>query len=145
MGLQVKTANQIKVNLYGYATGTIANVSFIDAEDNEFQQEQFQFDFLLAGTIKPVTMKLWTRTKVSGQQYQNGTKSEYSKLTVLCLQLGLFTEQKLAEAYEKGKDIDIDLGELINRKVKFKLLKPAKKRNLSQVDIKSIELVEATK
>lgn len=145
MGLQVKTANQIKVDDKGYATGTIADITFIDAEDNEFEQEQFQFDFLVEGTIKPATMKVWTRTKINGQKFVNGSTKEYSKLTVLCLQLGLCTEKELIDGYEQGKNLDIDLDKLRGKAVKFKLLKPAKMRNLSQIDIKSLELVKTAK
>ncbi|AFZ38406.1 hypothetical protein Sta7437_4986 (plasmid) [Stanieria cyanosphaera PCC 7437] len=144
MGLQVKTANQVKVN-NDYAIGIIANISFIDAEDNEFEQEQFQFDFLVEGTVKPVNIKLWTGTKISGQKYSNNSGCEYCKLTVLCLQLGLCTEAEVIEAYEQGKNLNIDLDVLKNKTVKFKLLKSAKKRNLSQIDIKSLELIKTIK
>lgn len=125
MGLKVKTANCIKIDDSGYAAGIIAYVTFLDGDENEYEQEQFLFDFLVEGTKKSVNMKVWTRTKVSGQKYQNGSKTEYNKLTVLCLRLGLFSESELVKAYENGQDLDVDLDKLKGKSVKFKLLKPA--------------------
>lgn len=145
MSLKVRTANQIKLDSLGYATGTIADITFLDADENEYEQEQFLFDFLVEGTKKPVNMKVWTRTNASGQKYQNGSKTEYSKLTILCLQLGLFSESELTEAYQNGLDLDADLDKLKGKSVRFRLLKQAKSRNLSQVDLKTIELIKTAK
>ena len=139
MALKPRTANSIKTDAHGYATATVADITLLDAYESEFEQEQFLFDFLAEGTKKPINMKVWTRTNINGEKYQSGSTSDYSKLTRLCLQLGLFSESQLSQAYSQGQDIDTDLDRLKGKKVKFKLLKPAKSRHLSQIDLKTLE------
>ena len=57
----------------------------------------------------------------------------------MCLQLGLFSESELLEAYNQGNELDVDLDQLKGQKVRFKLLKQVRNRNLSQIDIKTLE------
>ncbi|BAZ47377.1 hypothetical protein NIES4102_44230 (plasmid) [Chondrocystis sp. NIES-4102] len=139
MALKPRMANSVKTDDQGYATATLADITFLDADETEYEQEQFLFDFLAEGTKKPVNLKLWTRTNINAQKYENGSTKDYSKLTRLCLQLGLFSESELSEAYKQGKEVDTDLDQLKGQKVRFKLFKQAKNHNLSQIDIKTLE------
>ena len=141
MPLKPRMANSVKVN-NGWSTATLADITFLDAEESEYQQEQFLFDFLAEGTKKPINLKIWTRTNINAEKYENGTKKDYSKLTRLCLQLKLFKESELLTAYQKGEELDFDLDNLKGKKVRFKLLKQAKNRNLSQIDISTLEPIE---
>lgn len=139
MALKPRMANSVKLDDSGYATATLADITFLDAEETEYEQEQFLFDFLAEGTKKPINLKIWTRTNINGEKYENGSTKDYSKLTRLCLQLGLFSESELSQAYQQGTEIDADLDKLKGQKVRFKLLKRAKSRNLSQIDINTLE------
>lgn len=146
MALKPKMANSVKLDETGYAIATLADISYLEAEESEYDQEQFLFDFLAEGTKKPINLKIWTRTKINGEKYENGTSKDYNKLTRLCLQLKLFSESELVQAYKEGKDVNIDLDLLKNTKVRFKLLKPAKNRNLTQIDLNTLEpLTESDK
>lgn len=139
MALKPRMANSVKTDEFGYATATLADITFLDADETEYEQQQFLFDFLAEGTKKPVNLKIWTRTSINAQKYENGSTNDYSKLTRLCLQLGLFSELELSEAYSQGNELDADLDQLKGQKVRFKLLKPARNRNLSQIDLNSLE------
>jgi hypothetical protein len=142
MALKPRMANSVKLDDAGYATATLADITFLDADESEYEQEQFLFDFLAEGTKKPINLKIWTRTSVNGEKYENGASKDYSKLTRLCLQLGLFTESQLLQSYKQGKEIDLDLDSLKGQKVRFKLLKQAKNRNLIQIDLHTLEPIE---
>ncbi len=141
MSLKPRMANCVKVD-NGWSTGTLADITYLDTDESEYQQEQFLFDFLAEGTKKPINLKIWTRTNINAEKYQNGSKKDYSKLTRLCLQLKLFTESELLTAYQKGEELDFDLDILKGQKVRFKLLKQAKNRNLSQIDINTLEPID---
>lgn len=141
MSLKTKLANKPVLDKNGYASGVLESITFIDASDNEFDHEQFQFSFKVKGTRKEMTMNLWTSTTISGQKYDNGVDIHYSKLSQIVLKLGLICEKDLIEAYESGNDPEVDLDSLIGVKVKFKLGKAVKKGGLSQIDLSSITLV----
>ena len=141
MALKPRLANAIKIDDQGWATATIADITCLDAEENEYGP-QYQFDFLADGTKRTINLKIWSGTSISAQKYENGTNKDYSKLTRICLQLELFTESQLKKFHEQGQEPDCDLENLIDRKVRFKLLKQVKKGKLSQVDISTLELVK---
>ena len=140
MSLKTKLANKPIVDKDGYANALLESITVIDASENEFDREQFQFSFKVKGTRKEMTMNLWTGTTISGQKYDNGVEVEYSKLSKIVLKLGLIGERELIEAYQTGDDPEVDLDSLIGVKVKFKLGKAIKKGGLSQIDLNSIQL-----
>ncbi|WP_013335129.1 hypothetical protein [Gloeothece verrucosa] len=142
MALKPKMANSVKVDDHGYALATLTDITFLDSDESEYEREQFLFDFLAEGTKKPINLKLWTGTIINAERYENGKNKDYSKLTRLCLQLGLINEPDLKQAYRDGKDIDLDLDSLKGLKVRFKLLKQAKTRNLSQIDLNTLEPIK---
>ena len=139
MALKPRMANSVKIDDRGYAMATLVDITFLDANETEYDREQFQFNFLVEGTKKPVNQNVWTGTSINGEKYENGTTKDYSKLTCMCLQLGLFSESELLEAYNQGNELDVDLDQLKGQKVRFKLLKQVRNRNLSQIDIKTLE------
>lgn len=142
MALKPRMANSVKVDDQGWAIATLSDITYLDADESEYEQEQFLFDFLAEGTKKPINLKIWTKTNINAQKYENGTTKDYTKLTRLCLQLKLFSESELLEAYKKGQEVDVDLDKLKGLKVRFKLLKQAKNRNLSQIDLNTLESIE---
>ena len=142
MALKPRMANSVKTDDKGRATATLSDITYLEAEESEYEQEQFLFDFLAEGTKKPINLKIWTRTNINGEMYDNGTSKDYNKLTRLCLQLKLFSESELAQAYKEGKEVDVDLDLLKGQKVRFQLLKQARNRNLSQIDLNTLEPLE---
>ncbi len=143
MSLRTKLANKPIVDENGYASGVLENIIFLDESENDYNYEQFQFCFKVEGTKKPLTINLWTSTKISGEKWENGSGVDYTKLSKIVMKLGLITEEELIKAYQSGKDPEINLETLIGTKVKFKLVKPLKsdkKKRLSKIDLNTIEL-----
>ncbi len=143
MSLKTKLANKPIVDKEGYTSGVLKSITFIDASENEFDREQFQFSFKVKGTRKEMTINLWTGTTISGEKYDNGVDIDYSKLSKIVLRLKLISEKELIEAYQTGNDPEVDLNSLIGAAVKFKLAKAVKKGGLSQIDLSSLELVNS--
>ena len=140
MVLNPKMGNQLKIDADGYAYGELTSVTLVD--DNDFGKEQFQFDFTASATMKPIILKIWTGLTLSGLKHGDGKNRDYNKLTKLLLQLGSINESELITAYAEGKDIPITLDSLIGTKVKFKPLKSAKSKGLSQIDLSTLEVVK---
>ena len=143
MSLKTKLANKPIVDKDGFAQAVLESVTFIDADETEFDREQFQFSFKVKGTRKEMAMNLWTGTTISGEKYNNGVDIDYTKLSKIVMKLGLITEKKLIAAYETGDDPEVDLESLIGTSVKFKLTKAVKKGGLSQIDLNSLELINS--
>lgn len=141
MPLQVRMANAIKIDDQGWASATIEDITYLSAEENEYGP-QYRFDFFADGTKRTINLKIWSGTSISAQKYENGPNEDYSKLTRICLQLGLFTESQLKKFHEQGQEPDCDLEDLIGKKVRFKLLKKVKTGKLSQIDINTLKLVK---
>lgn len=141
MSLKAKIANKPKMDKKGYVSAKIQNIEKIEKEDSQFNLEQFEFTFEVEGSTKPIKMKSWTSTKISGQKWENGSGLDYTKLSILVMQLGLISKAELIKLDDEGKDPNLDLGKLIGKKVKFKLIKNLKKSRLSSPDLKTIEFV----
>lgn len=140
MTLRTKLANKPILDKEGYATGTLESITLIDASESDFDRSQFQFSFKVKGTRKDITLNLWSGTTISGEKYDNGSSIDYNKLSKIVMKLGLISEKDLIEAYQGGKDPELDLDSLIGVAVRLKLNKSAKKGKLSQIDLNSIEL-----
>jgi hypothetical protein len=142
MALNPKMANLLKLDSDGYAYGELTSVTLIDADDNDFGKEQFQFDFTASATMKPIILKIWTGLTLSGLKHGDGKDRQYNKLTKLLLQLGSINESELITAYAEGKELPLNLDTLIGTKVKFRPLKTAKSKGLSQIDLSTLEVLK---
>lgn len=145
MPLKPRMANAPKTDEQGFVVAELADITFFDADESEYDQQQYLFDFLAEGKRNTVNMKLWTGITINPHKYENGSSKEYSKLTKLMLNLGLVTEQELQQAFNTGKDIEIDLEALKGKQVKFKLKKNPKRMGLATIDLDTIQHVKIEK
>jgi hypothetical protein len=143
MALDPKMGNALKLDADGYATGELTAITALEASDSNYDKEQYQFDFIVNASKKPLTVKLWTGVTLSGEKFSyDGKKPDYNKLTKLLLNLDVITKEQLLEAHHEGKDIPITLSKMIGTKVKFKPLKTAKSKGLSQIDLTTLSVVK---
>lgn len=147
LALKPRLANSPTTDSDGYCIAELTDITFLEDGESEYSGEQFLFDFIAPGIQRPINLKIWTGVKINRDRYQvNGGKTkEYNKLTRLCLALGLITESDL-NAIKDETDLDkLEIGEklesLKGQQVKFKLLKTAKSKGLSQIDLDSLQLV----
>jgi hypothetical protein len=140
MALKAKMANKLKTDDNGYILGTITDIQFIDADESDYEREQFCFLIESEGTKKPIILKHWTGTIINGDNQSNN--GDYNKLTRLLLQLGVIDEVSLKRAYKNGEEMMVDIEELKGLAVRFKTAKSAKLRGLSQLDPLTLELVK---
>lgn len=148
MALNPRLANSPVVGTDGYCIAEIADIRFLEDGESEYDGEQFLFDFITPGVQRPINLKVWTGVKINPDRYQvNNSKSkEYNKLTRLCLALDLISETDL-KAIKTEADLEhLAIGEkleaLRGQQVRFKLLRAAKGKGLSQIDLDTIQLVE---
>lgn len=148
LALKPRLANSPTIDSDGYCTAELTDITFLEDGESEYSGEQFLFDFIVPGIQRPINLKIWTGVKINRDRYQvNGSKTkEYNKLTRLCLALGLITESDL-NAIKDETDLDkLEIGDklegLKGQQVKFKLLKTAKSKGLSQIDLDSLQLVK---
>jgi len=144
MAIKPKMANSPVIDDLGYAHGQLADITettYIDPKTGD-ESDQFQFDFIVEGKIKPINMKIWTGTKVSPdkQDYTNPKKPNHSKLTRLCISLGLIEKDSLDDP-DSIEILGDSLVECKGKQVKFKLLKSDSK-GLSTIDLDTIRLVD---
>ncbi len=147
MALKPRMANTPITDSEGWIEAELSDVTYLEADESEYEREQYLFDFLAQGSQRPINFKIWTGTSLNADRYQNGNGSktaELNKLTRLCISLGLSNEKQLKEAQSKGQEVDIDLEALKGSKVRFKLQKSAKNRGLSQIDIDTVKLVKVS-
>jgi hypothetical protein len=137
MALKPKMANSLKVDNEGYAHGEIVDITELDGSESNLDKEQYLFDFVCEGTIKPINIKYWTGVLINSERYGEGKNKEYNKLTKLCIKLGLITVDDL----KSGKEIDIDLDILKSKQIKFKPVKTSKSSNLTTIDIETLVIV----
>ena len=149
MALKPRLANSPTVDFEGWCIAEIVDVTFLEDGESEYSGEQFLFDFFATGIQRPINLKVWTGVKINPDRYQvNGSKTkEYNKLTRVCLALGLVSETEL-KAIKAKSDLDaLAIGEkleaLKGQQVRFKLLKTAKGKGLSQIDLDSLQLLIA--
>ncbi len=143
MSLKPKMANTLKLDENGYAIGKILDIRFIDADESDYEREQYEFLFECEGTKKPINLRYWTGTLINGDNYSNN--NDYNKLTRLLIQLELISESQIKQAYKEGEELMIDIEGLIGVAVRFKPAKSAKIKGLSQIDPMSLELVKPSK
>lgn len=147
MALKPRLANSPIVDSNGYSTAELADITYLEEGESDYSGEQFLFDFIAPGVQRPINLKVWTGTKINPDRYQiNGSKTkEYNKLTRLCLALGLVSESDLRGIKTEEELDKLGIGErlegLKSQQVRFKLLKTAKNRGLSQIDLDSLQLV----
>ena len=148
MALKPRLANTPVVNDSGYCIADVIDITFLEDGESEYAGEQYLFDFVTEGVQRPINLKVWTGTNLNPEQYQvNGSKTkDYNKLTRVCLAMDLISETEL-KAIKSECDLDkLNLGEKIEalkgQKVRFKLLKAAKGKGLSQIDLNTLELVQ---
>lgn len=145
MALKAKVANSLKVDENGFVNAELADITLLDASESDFDKEQFLFDFIAEGALKPVNLKLWSGTTLNPEKFNDGKVTDYNKLTKICIQLGLVSENDLLEALKAGIEPDINLDTLIGLKVKFKITKSMKSKGLSQIDLNTLQPVKAAK
>jgi hypothetical protein len=143
MAIDPRMLNALKVDNSGFATGELTAITDVDSSESNYDREQYEFEFVVNATKKPLIIKLWTGVTLSGEKYAiDGKKSDYNKLTRLLLNLEVITKEQLVEAHRKGEDIPISLDSLIGTKIKFKPLKTAKSKGLSQIDLSTLEVLK---
>ena len=142
MALNPKMANMPKLDKDGYCMGELATITALDASDSDYGKEQFLFDFIATGTMKPINLKIWTGVTLSGERFTQGKIDDYNRLTRLIIQLGAVNETDLTTAYQAGKELPLDLDALVGTKVKFKTVKTAKSKGLSQIDLSTLEVLK---
>lgn len=148
MTLKPRLANSPVVDSNGYCTAEIADITFLEDGESEYSGEQFLFDFITPGVQRPINLKVWTGIKINPDRYQiNGSKTkEFNKLTRVCLAMGLVSEADLKAVTTEADLNKLAIGEklegLRGQQVRFKLLRTAKGKGLSQIDLDTIQLVE---
>jgi len=141
MALKAKLANKPVTDDNGYVSAELICVEFQDSDENDFEQEQFCFNFNVPGSQKDILMRLWTGTKINPDKFTEGKKSNYNKLTRVCLALGLIDPASLPNVSAEECQA-IDLEGLAGSKVKFKLQKSIKAKGLNVIDIDSLAMAE---
>lgn len=147
MSLKPRLSNSPIVDSDGYTTGIVAEIIFLEDGESEYSGEQYEFNIAIRGTQKDINLKIWTGVKINPEQYSTGKSKEFNKLTRLCITLGLVSVTEL-KAIKTEADLDkLGLGEklesLKGRSLRFKLVKNPKGKGLSQIDLDSLELIEA--
>ena len=143
MAFNPKVANTLKLDADGYGYGELTDIIALEASDSDYDREQYEFSFTVNASKKPLTIKLWTGVTLSAQKFSSdGKKGDYNKLTRLLLNLEAITKEQLVDAHSEGKDIPISLNSLVGTKVKFKPLKTAKTKGLSQIDLSTLEVLK---
>ncbi len=143
MPLKPALANTVKPDSAGYVMGELSSITELDSSESEYDSEQYLFDFIVQGTIKPVVFKLWTGVKLNSEKsdFSRSKDGDYNRLTRLCLSLGLITPQDLKSLDDdKLTAIGEALDGLVGKKIKFKLIRNLKKNGLGQIDLDSIKL-----
>jgi len=144
MAIKPRQANAPVIDDLGYAHGQLADITetaYIDPKTGD-ESDQFQFDFIVEGKIKPINMKIWTGTKISPEKhdFSRSKSGDYSKLTRLCLALNLIEKDGLDDP-DSIEALADSLVECKGKQVKFKLAKSDSK-SLSTIDLDSIQLVD---
>lgn len=148
MALKPRLANCPVTDSEGYCTAEIADITYLEDGESEYSGEQFLFDFITPGIQRPINLKVWTGVKINPERYQiNGSKTkELNKLTRVCLAVGLVTETDLKTIANEADLDKLAIGEkleaLKGQQVRFKLLKAAKGKGLSQIDLDTLQLVK---
>jgi hypothetical protein len=144
MVLKAKIANHLKTDNEGYTTADITSIQYIDKEESNFEngQDQIEFTFTTAGTLGTVDMKVWTGTTLNFEPYLEGKTEKFNKFTVLATKLELITIKAIEVLQKEGKQPDIDVESLIGASVRFKTVKSAKSKGLSNIVLESLELVK---
>lgn len=144
MAIKPKMANSPVIDDLGYAHGELADITettYVDPKSGD-ESDQFQFDFIVEGKIKPINMKFWTGVRISSekQDFSRSKSGDYSKLTRLCLALGLIEKDGLDDP-DSIEALADSLVECKGKQVKFKLAKSDSK-SLSTIDLDTIQLVD---
>lgn len=145
MPIKVSAANKPVTDNSGYVLAEIADITLIDADESEYESEQFLFDFIAPGTVKPIVFKLWTSTKIDSEKrdFSRSKAGELNKLTRLCLALKIVSKTDLESLTDELLE---SVGEMLEAlkgsKVRFKLQRSAKSKGLSQIDLDTLEPVE---
>lgn len=144
MGLKAKFTNKPVIDDNGYCNAVLANITLIEADESEFDREQFQFNFTAKGTRKDIKFIVWTGTTINDEKYtpNDRKKAKYNKLTQICLALGAISSEKLREAGKNSNTFELDLSQLKNIPVRFKLTKNQKRLGLHSIDLESLERIE---
>lgn len=136
---RTRTADSIVKDDQGYVTATIFSIEDVPSK---YSGDQFKWVFVTP-TVKgkTATMSEWTGLNFNpNKTYTDPETGEisYNKLTTICLNLGVITEEQLL----KGEELEIDLDELLLEKTVTYKTKPSQKRaGLEEIDISSIRLV----
>ena len=113
MALRIHAGNRPKLDGEGFVHAVLKTIEM--DENPEIKGENVRWEFESAGTLRPMTFRIWT-----GLTYNPPDDNGHAnKLVRLCLQFQVFTmEQLVADALP-----DIDLEALIGQCVVFKLVK----------------------
>lgn len=144
--LKAKIANKTILN-NGYCEGKIFQILEIESRQEKIGRKtknypsQFEFIILSKGSHKEIKFHFWTGQNLNSNKFKNDEtgKSEYNKLTRICLKLNLIKESDLKNLND---EILPDLSELNGRDIRFKLIESEKNNGLSIIDIDSIELIK---
>lgn len=115
MALRISSANRPMFDEDGFCHGVVKNVSLQEARQTEDGQEIgecIKWEFETPGTLRPYLSLYWTGLTVAPVD----EKGHLSKLSRLCVVLGLLTEDDLGKP-----DIDYDLEQAIGLTVKYRL------------------------
>jgi len=143
MSIRPRKANSISKTDDGFVTAELVDITETTYESGDTESEQLLFDFLVPGAIRPVVMKMWTGITISPDKNwvpRPKAKPELNKLSQLCIGLGLLTESELSTF--NPDDLGDRLEALKGASVKFKTIESAKNRGLSQIDLKTLQLVK---
>ena len=145
MASKFRLANTPVVDENGYATGVIADITFLEAGESDYSGEQFEFTITTPGTQKDISLKIWTGVKINTDTFSNGKSKEFNKLTRLCITFGLVNIADLKAIKTEADLIKLNLDEkfdsLKGQKLRFKLTKNPKSKGLSQIDLDTMEIV----
>ena len=133
MGLKPKMSNILNLDEKGFVSAELADIVEIDAQDNKYGQEQYQFIFNCQAKVNPIQISIWTSTKLSA-----GESNDYNKLTKLLLAIGVVDEGQLPDLSDDDlESIGERLENLIGKGFKFKLSRTSER---SRIKIDSVRL-----
>lgn len=136
---RTRTADSLVKDAQGFVTATIFS---IEDTHSSYSGDQFKWTFTVTTAKgKTSTKPYWTGVSFNpNKTYIDPETGElgYNKLTTICLNLGVITEEQLLNKEE----LEMDLDELLLEKtVKFKTKPSQRRASLEEIDISSIRVM----
>ena len=141
--IKTRTANLPCLDDQDCCKGVIEDISYQEGQTVhskgkiEKYADKIAVKIIGEGTLKPIAFRCWLETTTSPL---TDDKGKYNLLTTFLLSLGELTEEQLS-----NPKLEVDLGKLIGKKIKFKVVANRKKRGLHNILFETIQYLEPVK